>query len=50
VRARSWRSAHAEAGFAEDAAYLLRPDGHVALALPHQDPTTLSAWADRWFS
>lgn len=35
------------AGIAEDAAYLLRPDGHVGLALPTQDVAALRAYAAR---
>lgn len=34
-------------GFKRDAAYLLRPDGHVALALPGQDVAALKAYAAR---
>jgi 2-polyprenyl-6-methoxyphenol hydroxylase-like FAD-dependent oxidoreductase len=39
-----WREAHGEAGLARDAAYLLRPDGHVALADRHAHPATLETY------
>ena len=42
-----WSAAAAEAGLAPDAAYLLRPDGHVALALADQDVARLEAYAVR---
>ena len=35
------------AGISRDAVYLLRPDGHVALALPLQDGEALTAYAAR---
>jgi 2-polyprenyl-6-methoxyphenol hydroxylase-like FAD-dependent oxidoreductase len=37
-----------EAGLARDAAYLVRPDGYVALALPEQEAGTLAAYCRRW--
>jgi 2-polyprenyl-6-methoxyphenol hydroxylase-like FAD-dependent oxidoreductase len=42
----SWQAAHAEAGLAKHAAYLLRPDTYVALA----DPTGSPAVLDRYLS
>jgi 2-polyprenyl-6-methoxyphenol hydroxylase-like FAD-dependent oxidoreductase len=36
------------AGLAEDALYLVRPDGYVGLASPHFDPAALDAYAARW--
>jgi hypothetical protein len=35
-------------GFGRDAAYLVRPDGYVALALPSQDGDRLAGYASRW--
>ncbi|WP_431271545.1 FAD-dependent monooxygenase [Dankookia sp. P2] len=42
-----WTAAAGRAGLARDAAYLLRPDGHVGLADPRQDPGRLAAYAAR---
>ncbi|TDH61516.1 monooxygenase [Dankookia rubra] len=42
-----WTAAAGRAGLARDAAYLLRPDGHVGLAEPRQDPGRLAAYAVR---
>jgi hypothetical protein len=42
-----WNENAEQAGFGRDAAYLLRPDGHVALAMPHQDAAMLQAYAAR---
>lgn len=39
--------AASKAGLVKDAAYLIRPDGHIALALPHQDGDALHAYAGR---
>lgn len=39
-----WRDAMARAGLARDAMYLVRPDGHVALASTECDPTRLTAY------
>ncbi|WP_309569664.1 FAD-dependent monooxygenase [Deinococcus sp.] len=36
------------AGLAENAVYLVRPDGYVGLAQPTLDRTALDAYADRW--
>jgi hypothetical protein len=41
-----WRVPIAETGLKRDASYLVRPDGYVALADPHGDPKTLSAYLD----
>lgn len=42
-----WDDAAATAGFARGAVYLLRPDGHVALAMPHPEAAILRAYAAR---
>jgi hypothetical protein len=47
VDAFPWTAAAGRAGLARDAAYLLRPDGHVGLADPRQDPGHLAAYAAR---
>ena len=39
-----WTRAHTRAGLARDAAYLVRPDGYVALADPAASTTTLDAY------
>ncbi len=41
----AWSGKADRAGLARDAAYLLRPDGHVALASPDGDPRALEAFA-----
>ena len=46
LRAFAWTRAHARAGYARDAAYLLRPDGYVALA---NDPASITA-LDTYFA
>jgi 2-polyprenyl-6-methoxyphenol hydroxylase-like FAD-dependent oxidoreductase len=38
LHAFGWENAHAVAGFARNAMYLVRPDGYVALAAQEQDP------------
>jgi 2-polyprenyl-6-methoxyphenol hydroxylase-like FAD-dependent oxidoreductase len=43
----AWSDAAAAAGLARDALYLVRPDGHVALAAPAQDVATLDAHLTR---
>ena len=48
VDAFEWSEASGEAGLAKDAAYLVRPDGHVALALATQDRAALRRYADRF--
>jgi hypothetical protein len=42
-----WTAGAEGAGLRRDAAYLLRPDGHVGLADPRQDPERLAAYAAR---
>ncbi|HYZ34084.1 MAG TPA: FAD-dependent monooxygenase [Crenalkalicoccus sp.] len=42
-----WTGAAAAAGLARDAAMLVRPDGHVALAMARQDPAALRSYAER---
>lgn len=45
LHAFAWSDAAADAGFARDAAYLVRPDGHVALAAAAGDAAAaLPAW------
>jgi 2-polyprenyl-6-methoxyphenol hydroxylase-like FAD-dependent oxidoreductase len=44
VHAFEWETAHAEAGFAKDAMYLVRPDGYVALATNVQDPVQIEQY------
>ncbi|MYN26815.1 FAD-dependent monooxygenase [Duganella levis] len=43
-----WTEAAAHAGLLEDAAYLVRPDMHIALALPRQETDALQALATRF--
>ena len=43
----AWTDQAARAGLSRDAAYLVRPDGHVGLASPEQDPAALRRYADR---
>lgn len=43
----AWTPAAERSPLARDAAYLLRPDGHVALALPDQDAADLTGFAAR---
>jgi 2-polyprenyl-6-methoxyphenol hydroxylase-like FAD-dependent oxidoreductase len=43
-----WSEAAHEAGLLEDAAYLVRPDMHVALALPRQELDALRALIERF--
>jgi len=40
----AWDDAHATAGFAKDAMYLIRPDGYVALAAKAQDPAQVELY------
>ena len=47
VDAFAWSGQMRKAGLAQDAAYLIRPDGHVALALPDQDVGALNSYAAR---
>ena len=48
VDAWPWGEAARQAGLRRDAAYLLRPDGHVGLADPGQDPDRLASYAARY--
>lgn len=43
----AWSDAAERAGMARDAAYLVRPDGHVAWASPEQDAAGLEAYLAR---
>lgn len=47
VHAFSWGEDGASAGFKRDAAYLVRPDGYVGLAVTRQAPERLRAYASR---
>jgi hypothetical protein len=38
------------AGFARDAAYLIRPDGHIAMAQPDQNTTELEKFLSEWMT
>ena len=40
----AWRPEHKQAGLAQDAVYLLRPDTYIALADPHGSPDTLGRY------
>jgi len=42
----SWSQSAARAGLARDASYLVRPDGHVALADRAQNPARLERYLD----
>ncbi|WP_369942823.1 FAD-dependent monooxygenase [Xanthomonas medicagonis] len=44
LRVFAWRPEHRRAGFAQDAAYLVRPDGYVAFATPDASPAALDAY------
>jgi hypothetical protein len=43
-----WSDVTGHAGLARDAAYLVRPDGHVALASPGQSVNEMKAFVDRF--
>ena len=43
-----WEPRAEKAGFAENSAVLIRPDGYVALALPNQEIQKLHTFVDRW--
>jgi 2-polyprenyl-6-methoxyphenol hydroxylase-like FAD-dependent oxidoreductase len=47
LNATPWRPEHGEAGLAEDALYLTRPDSYVALADPTPSAGRLAAYFDR---
>jgi 2-polyprenyl-6-methoxyphenol hydroxylase-like FAD-dependent oxidoreductase len=44
----SWRPTIARAGLTRNAAYLVRPDGYVALAEPEASAAKLKAYLDEW--
>ena len=48
LHAYAWSEAARHAGLLEDAAYLMRPDMHVALALPRQEVDALRELAERF--
>ncbi len=43
-----WRDSMAAAGFARDAAYLIRPDGYVGCAAPAGEIASLERYLDAW--
>jgi len=43
-----WRTSMRAAGFDRDAVYLVRPDGHVALAQAQGDASALGRYLDDW--
>ena len=43
-----WTKAARRAGLRRDAAYLVRPDGYVALAGPASNPVRLETYLDQW--
>jgi hypothetical protein len=44
----AWQPSFERTGLARDAAYLVRPDGYVALADASADAATLAAFVDKW--
>ncbi|MDT0131432.1 FAD-dependent oxidoreductase, partial [Acinetobacter baumannii] len=42
IREFAWSRRHEEAGFARNAHYLVRPDGHVALCDPSRGPDAVA--------
>jgi hypothetical protein len=44
----NWNEEAQSAGFTRDAVYLVRPDGHVALALPNQETQSLERFLSEW--
>ena len=44
----AWSDAANHAGFKQDAMYLIRPDGHVALASPEQSISKLTTFMERF--
>jgi len=44
----SWRDSLGAAGFARDAAYLIRPDGYVGCAAPGDDSASLERYLNTW--
>jgi 2-polyprenyl-6-methoxyphenol hydroxylase-like FAD-dependent oxidoreductase len=47
LRLFAWNDEAKKAGFERDAAYLIRPDGHVALAMSEQNSSELKSFVDR---
>jgi 2-polyprenyl-6-methoxyphenol hydroxylase-like FAD-dependent oxidoreductase len=43
-----WNKQAQSAGFEQNAVYLIRPDGHVALAQPDQNPESLEKFLTEW--
>jgi 2-polyprenyl-6-methoxyphenol hydroxylase-like FAD-dependent oxidoreductase len=50
LHAFAWKPAMRKAGFERDALYLIRPDGHIALAEPRAAAAALKRYADRVFT
>ncbi|MDK1483076.1 FAD-dependent monooxygenase, partial [Sinorhizobium sp. 6-117] len=48
IHAFAWTPAAGEVGLTRDAAYLLRPDGHVAVAIEAQDPAALLSYIEEF--
>jgi 2-polyprenyl-6-methoxyphenol hydroxylase-like FAD-dependent oxidoreductase len=48
VQVFEWADAHATAGFAKDAVYLIRPDAYIALAAREQNPELLERYLTRY--
>jgi hypothetical protein len=45
-----WSRQTESAGFVPDALYLVRPDGHLALVQPEQNPQELEKYLSQWFA
>ncbi|MCA1439863.1 FAD-dependent monooxygenase [Ensifer sp. IC4062] len=48
IHAFAWTPGAGEAGLSRDAAYLVRPDGHVAVAVEAQDPAALLGYIEEF--
>ena len=48
LREFAWREDFWRAGLMQDALYLVRPDGHIALADPNARPSALERYVDEW--
>ncbi|MGB8354667.1 MAG: hypothetical protein WCD79_12310, partial [Chthoniobacteraceae bacterium] len=43
-----WNSAAEKADLRKNAAYVVRPDGHIGIVDPDADPGRISAYLDSW--